>query len=753
MHLTERANNVLARVLARPDLRTAPLIFIGHSLGGLVIKQLLRTAESKARYDAPTARLLERVERVAFLATPHSGADLARWGDRLRVAVRPSAATASLVRNDPNLRDLNLWYRDWANGRRMSHLTLTETDAVRILGTIVKPDSGDAGLAECRPVSITSDHFTICKPTDRDHDTYALVKEFIESPVETPRTQTEKQLDELPDVLVTKLMAALNERGDTASAEKAGVSPEVIIRLAQRIRADIADFDQALLELERAVSVAVEVAEQGRRSSNVGDFVNLVLERIAEKSANGQFDEAAKEADTAFAQWERDETERRDAADAGGLIILDAGLRQDILRRDPVSAAARIERMVTLENPNDRVARFKAMRKRQDEWYISGRDKGLNFDLQVSIEAARLLVNSASGSDETWTALNDLGVALWVLGERESGTTRLDEAVEAYRAALLERPRERVPLDWAVTQNNLGAALRALGERESGTARLDKAVEAYRAALLERTRERVPLQWAITQNNLGDALRVLGARETGTARLDEAVEAFRSALLERTRERVPLDWAMTQNNLGNALAVLGERENGTTRLDQAVEAYRAALQEYTRERVPLDWAMIQNNLGNALLALGNSENGTARLDEAVEAYRAALEEYTRERVPLDWAMTQNNLGEALTVLGERELGTARLDQAVDTFRAALQERTRESVPLEWAMTQSNLGTALAAIGERESDTTRLNEAIEAFRAALLERTRERAPYWHEQTQRNLNAAIALLEARKNEAPS
>ena len=45
------------------------------------------------------------------------------------------------------------------------------------------------------------------------------------------------------------------------------------------------------------------------------------------------------------------------------------------------------------------------------------------------------------------------------LGERESGTARLEEAVAAYRAALEERTRERVPLDWAMTQNNLGNAL------------------------------------------------------------------------------------------------------------------------------------------------------------------------------------------------------------------------------------------------------------------------------------------------------
>ena len=94
-----------------------------------------------------------------------------------------------------------------------------------------------------------------------------------------------------------------------------------------------------------------------------------------------------------------------------------------------------------------------------------------------------------------------------------------------------------------MTQNNLGNALETLGERESGTQRLEEAVEAYRAALQERTRERVPLDWAMTQNNLGNALGTLGERESGTKRLEEAVEAYRAALQEWTRERVPLRWA------------------------------------------------------------------------------------------------------------------------------------------------------------------------------------------------------------------
>jgi hypothetical protein len=54
---------------------------------------------------------------------------------------------------------------------------------------------------------------------------------------------------------------------------------------------------------------------------------------------------------------------------------------------------------------------------------------------------------------------NNLGEALWRLGGRESGTARLEEAVAAYRAALEERTRARVPLDWAMTQMNLVPAV------------------------------------------------------------------------------------------------------------------------------------------------------------------------------------------------------------------------------------------------------------------------------------------------------
>ena len=347
------------------------------------------------------------------------------------------------------------------------------------------------------------------------------------------------------------------------------------------------------------------------------------------------------------------------------------------------------------------------------------------------------------------------------LGERESGTARLEEAVAAYRAALEERTRARVPLEWAMTQMNLGIALRTLGERESGTARLEEAVAAYRAALEENTRARVPLQWARTQmrprHSQTPAGRATGRRwkktlaracrsngpdaETSASRSRHSASARAARRGWRRRSR-PIgrrwknalaracrsQWAMTQMNLGIALRTLGERESGTARLEEAVAAYPGgAGRKHSRARAAPMGQDADRTLASRSQTLGTRESGTARLEEAVAAYRAALEENTRARVPLEWAMTQQNLGNALRTLGTRESGTARLEEAVAAYRAALEERTRARVPLQWALTQTNLGHALRALGERESGTARLEEAVAAFRAALEENTRARVP--------------------------
>ena len=544
-----------------------------------------------------------------------------------------------------------------------------------------------------------------------------------------------------------ELLAIVRASGRFETAAEQGISEAAVRAIVERLGGIGLSRDDLIPWLDGWITRA---SEHLARGSNEGAAFDAATRESDALFNAGQLDEAAEPFMRELAREEAREAAHQAERRRHRVALLEAAIDADTRALNIAAIPARL-RLLAAERgivPGAGLAEW--LHAYAEERYDHGRDMGDNAALLVAIAVWRATLEERPHErvplDWAMTQ-NNLGVSLATLGARESGPARLEDAVEAYRAALMERTRARVPLDWAMTQNNLGAALQTLAERESGTARLEEAVEAFRAALTEYTRARVPLQWATTQNNLGNALARLGEREGGTARLDEAVEAYRAALTEYTQARVPLDWAMTQNNLGTALRALGERERGTARLEEAVEAYRAALTEYTRARVPLDWAMTQSNLGNALGALGERERGTARLAEAVEAYRAALTEYTRARVPLDWAMTQNNLGNALRALGARESGTARLEEAVEAFRAALTELTRARVPLQWAMTQNNLGNALRALGEREGGTARLAEAVEAYRAALTERTRARVPLQWAITTHNLALALAAIAGR------
>ncbi len=463
--------------------------------------------------------------------------------------------------------------------------------------------------------------------------------------MELRETWATESLEVAPDRTISpesarQIVAAAEERGELARAQEAGLPQETILKLAGQLpREEVISTEQAIKELEKPVEIALEVISRAERSSNDDSFVNEVLARLAETTRAGRLGEGAAEIDEALAELERRELEQREGLRRSRATLLEAGLQQDILRRDAFAAAQRIEAIVALDAREGVAAWWEAYRQRLLDFYQEGRNKGVNLSLEIAAEMARRMSVAAQDADQQGAALNWLGIVLATLGERDGGTARLEEAVEAYRAALQERTRDRVPLQWAATQNNLGIALQTLGARESETANLEKAVDACRAALEERTRGRVPLDWAMTQNNLGNALQTLGVREGGSTCLEEAVAAYRAALEEMPRDHVPLDWAMTQNNLAGALKTLGEREDGIIRLEEAVAAYRAALEERTRSRASYLWAQTQENLAIAYEAMFNKTEDKLWLEHALVSVDGALEEYRKAQASYDIATT------------------------------------------------------------------------------------------------------------------
>ena len=185
--------------------------------------------------------------------------------------------------------------------------------------------------------------------------------------------------------------------------------------------------------------------------------------------------------------------------------------------------------------------------------------------------------------------LEGLAEALCREGCERGDNSALNRSIEIWRTVLRYRPRDRAPLDWAMTQNSLGAVLNALGNRENSATRLTEAVAAFRAALEELTRDRAPLDWAATQHGLGNVLVRLGEREAGAAHLTQAVAAYQAALEERKRDRLPVDWAMTTGNKGIARMLLAQRLGDANRARLAVQQIEIA-------------SVIMRDHGNAALA-------------------------------------------------------------------------------------------------------------------------------------------------------
>ncbi|MHA6325731.1 hypothetical protein, partial [Roseivivax sp. CAU 1753] len=320
----------------------------------------------------------------------------------------------------------------------------------------------------------------------------------VQAEVLTLRQTTATKTD--LSAMEARMLAAIDAQGSDSPARKMLKEREkLVMALAERYaEGSPDDFDSAMRGLEHALDIAATRAPGGNLDAEIG----AIMAEVDRLNDAGDIEAGVAALSRARAEM-RDDEQRRAAA---YLAVLDRSVDQAVLARDVSGAAELVTEKIARETP-DPAARFAALRKAQDAWYVAGRDKGLRFDLEVSIALARSQLLQAKDADQKGATQNDLGIALQTLGARESGTARLEEAVTAYRDALQEVTRDRVPLDWAGTQNNLGNALRTLGARESGTARLEEAVIAYRDALQERTRDRVPLDWAMTQNNLGNALQ------------------------------------------------------------------------------------------------------------------------------------------------------------------------------------------------------------------------------------------------------
>jgi len=174
MPLVDRATNTLA-LLDSYEIGEQPLIFITHSLGGLLVKQMLRHGQDMGnpRWKA----IVNQTKGIVFLSTPHSGADIASWINHIGKLLGTTVSVDELKANDSRLRELNILYR---NNKKLNKIPMeVYYEKQKTLGILVVDEtSADPGIPGVIPTPMDDDHISICRPL-KTSIIYRRVKRFI----------------------------------------------------------------------------------------------------------------------------------------------------------------------------------------------------------------------------------------------------------------------------------------------------------------------------------------------------------------------------------------------------------------------------------------------------------------------------------------------------------------------------------------------------------------------------------------------
>ncbi|KAK3314381.1 Alpha/Beta hydrolase protein [Apodospora peruviana] len=194
-----------------------PIVFVGHSLGGIIIKQALRIANNERNSFGDIA---DSTRGIVFFGTPHRGADAATWASLV------SSITAAAFGNGPksfllkalkpNSRDLMDLSEDFRPlSMKYAIASFVEQDVYSGLGrVVVEKHSAVMELPHEEVLVIGGNHSSICK-FDMDDPRFEAVWRRIKRVSQGPQIPRPP-----PPVMTTTVTRGLGWNTDQGWVEK-----------------------------------------------------------------------------------------------------------------------------------------------------------------------------------------------------------------------------------------------------------------------------------------------------------------------------------------------------------------------------------------------------------------------------------------------------------------------------------------------------------------------------------------------------
>ncbi|UKZ51025.1 hypothetical protein TrVGV298_004780 [Trichoderma virens] len=167
------------------DLRLGhkPIIFLAHSMGGLIVKE----AYMQGKDDPEYAAIIKAISSIIFLSTPHRGTNLAETLNRiLRVSLvaKPMQFISELTSGSQTLQKLNESFRHVAE--KLQIISFYETRPTPIIKSatsimVLEKESSVLGYPGEISKPLDADHNGVCKYDGPDDPRYITIRNALKS--------------------------------------------------------------------------------------------------------------------------------------------------------------------------------------------------------------------------------------------------------------------------------------------------------------------------------------------------------------------------------------------------------------------------------------------------------------------------------------------------------------------------------------------------------------------------------------------
>ncbi|XP_051151097.1 uncharacterized protein LOC127265366 isoform X2 [Andrographis paniculata] len=179
----QEVSSMLLDKLIAAGIGDRPVVFVTHSMGGLVVKQMLHQANATKR-----DKFVNNTVGIVFYSCPHFGSKLADMPWKMGLVLRPAPSIGELRSGSPRLVELNDFLRHRFKKKSVDVLSFCEMKVTPIVEgyggwafrmEIVPMESAYPGFGVLVALDST-DHVNSCKPLSKADPSYRETLEFLE---------------------------------------------------------------------------------------------------------------------------------------------------------------------------------------------------------------------------------------------------------------------------------------------------------------------------------------------------------------------------------------------------------------------------------------------------------------------------------------------------------------------------------------------------------------------------------------------